>query len=88
MVSPANEVAERGKVIYQSQIQPRITESDAGKFLVIDVATGAYDIDGDEMSALRRAKERRKDPVLFVMRIGFKTAHKMGGHLVAPVSST
>ena len=87
MIIPATEVVERGRVIYESRIRPRITEGDAGKFLVIDVATGAYDIDGDEMTALRKAKERGKDAPLFVMRIGYETAHKLGGHLVTPIST-
>lgn len=42
------EFARRGDAIYATQIRPRLTAKDVGKFLAIDIETGEY-----EMSARR-----------------------------------
>lgn len=87
MVYQSSDIVERGKEIYETRLRSLVAEGNRGKFLVIDVQTGEYDLDADEMSALRSAKQRRKDAPLFVMRIGFATAHKMGGQLVSRVDA-
>ena len=42
----AEEIARRGEEIYERDLRARLeTEENRGKFLVIDIATGAYEID-------------------------------------------
>ena len=45
------EFARRGDEIYDREIGPHIGRDDEGKFVVIDIETGAYEIDHDELAA-------------------------------------
>ncbi len=47
------------------------TESNRGKFLVIDIETGEFELDGDRLVASERAAVRHPGAPLFVMRIGY-----------------
>jgi hypothetical protein len=49
-----------------------------GKFLVLDIETGDYEIDSDELSALRRAKEKNPDAALYILRVGYPAAYRIG----------
>ena len=42
------EFARRGDEIYDQEIGPHIGPDDEGKFVVIDIETGAYEIDHDD----------------------------------------
>ena len=53
------EFAQRGDEIYERDVRPRIDEtSNAGKFVAIDIETGAYEIDVDELTASDRLLAR------------------------------
>jgi hypothetical protein len=43
--------ARLGDEIYERDVRPRIEAGDEGKFMVIDIDTGAYEIDEDELVA-------------------------------------
>lgn len=73
------EVVRRGKELYEQQIRSKVEDGNKGKMLVIDVETGDYEIDEDELTAIHRAQSKRLGAVLFGMRIGYPTAHKIGG---------
>lgn len=45
------EFAIRGDAIYEKNILPKLTDKDVGKFVAIDIETGAYEIAGSEMKA-------------------------------------
>ncbi len=74
-----DEVAKRGEAIYQEQIKPLVDPHYVGKFLVIDVETGDYEI-GERMTvASKKLRERRPEAVTYGVRVGFITAYRMGG---------
>lgn len=73
------EVVRRGKALYEQQIRARVEGEHAGKFLAVDVETGDYEIDTDELTALRRAKRRNPEAALYLLRIGHRTAYRLGG---------
>ena len=74
------EVVRRGKEWYENEIRAEVDEEkDWGKPLVIDINTGHYEIDEDELAAARRAFARNPDAELYFMRIGFPAFGKMGG---------
>jgi len=50
-----------------------------GKYLIIDVAMGDYEMDADGLAASKRAKARFPDAPLYTMRIGYLTAYRLGG---------
>lgn len=44
------EFARRGDEIYARNISPQIKKGDEGKFVVIDIDTGDFEIDKDELT--------------------------------------
>ena len=58
----SKEIARRGKEIYEQDIRPRVETTDnIGKFLIVDIETGDYEMDTDEFAASRRAHARHPD---------------------------
>jgi hypothetical protein len=53
-----------------------------GKFLVIDIETGEYEMDEDDMAASMRAYRKKPDGTRYGMRIGYATAGTIGNALV------
>jgi hypothetical protein len=72
------EVAERGESLYAAGIRDRLTEEDEGKFVAIDIETGVYEIDDNELAAMQRTLAKRPRSVLYVLRVGHPAAHRMG----------
>ena len=75
----AKEIVERGQAIYESRIRPLVERDHFGKYLVIDIETGEYEIDADHLAASNRAAAKHPDALLFAMRIG----HRAGGRIGA-----
>lgn len=74
-----DEVVRRGQQIYARQIAPRLEPGDRGKFVIVNVETGDFEIDADDLAASRRAKERFEDAPLFTLRVGHPAAYRLGG---------
>ena len=74
------EVESRGEAIYQQELRERVEAEHKGKFLVVDIETGQYEIDEDDLQATRRALAKRPDAVLYGLRIGYPAAYRLGGH--------
>lgn len=77
------EVELRGEDIYERQIRQQIEAGNRGKFVVIDVETGDFEIDDDDLKATKRALAKRADAVLYGVRVGFPTAYTLGAHLAS-----
>lgn len=73
------EVEARGEAIYKEQIRDRVEVENKGKFLVIDIETGDYEIDADDLRATMRALAKRPAAILYGLRIGYPTAYRLGG---------
>ena len=88
-VSPTSytetEIVERGQRLYEQTIRPAVDEAkNRGKLLVINVETGEYEMDADDVAAAKRAKARfGNDAVLFTMRVGYPAAYRLGGRFLA-----
>ena len=72
------EYARRGDRIYERDVSPCIDPEDAGKFVVIDIETGAYEIDRDELAASDRLLARRHDAQVWTRRVGSRYARRIG----------
>lgn len=81
------EVVLRGEALYEEQIRSGIDAADHGKFLVVDVETGAYEVDRNELVAFKRARARNPDAVLYMLRIGHRTAYRLGRNLAGVMGS-
>jgi hypothetical protein len=77
------EVESRGEEIYDRSIRPRVEAGNKGKFVVIDIESGEYELDDDDLRATKRALAKRSDAVLYGLRIGYPTAYTLGGHVEA-----
>jgi len=72
------EVVRRGEMLYEQQIKAKVKDKDQGKFLVLDIETGAYEIDADELTVLNRVKRKYPNSVLYMLRIGRPAAYRLG----------
>lgn len=50
-----------------------------GKFLILDVNTGEYEIDAKDLIASKRLLARRPDAALFGVRIWHRAAYRLRG---------
>jgi hypothetical protein len=80
---PPAEVAARGEQLYRDHIQPQMQAADLDKFVVIDVASGDFEIADDDLAATKRLLSRRPDAFLYGVRVGHSAAYALGGHFVA-----
>ena len=74
-----DEFAQRGQSIYERDIRPHLTAEDEGKFVAIDIETGAYEIDRDDYTATERLLGRHPTAQIWLLRVGYRTAYRIGG---------
>lgn len=72
------EVARRGDEIYDRQIRPLVEAGNKGKFVVIDIESGAYEVDDDDLTASKRLLARHPNAVMWGQRIGYDAAYRLG----------
>ena len=73
-----DEFARRGDSIYEQDIHPHLTPEDEGKFVLIDIETGAYEIDEDELAASDRLLARCPTAQVWMARVGLRAARRFG----------
>ncbi len=78
----ADEIAVRGKEIYENQLRAKLEPENIGKFLVIDIETGEYEMDDDDLIASRRALRKKPGAARYGMRIGYPTSGTIGNALM------
>ena len=75
-----DEVVQRGQTLYKQKIRALVDKAEnKGKMLVINVETGEWELDADDVTAAKRAKARFGDAPLFSLRIGYPAAYRIGG---------
>jgi hypothetical protein len=72
------DVARRGDEIYEGEVLPRLAPEDEGKFVRIDVITGAYEMDQDEIAASDRLLARHPDAQVWMRQAGSRYARRFG----------
>ena len=72
------EVARRGREIYERHIRREVEPDHAGRFLVVDITTGRYEIADDDLVASDRMLSKNPDAVLYGLRIGQPAAYRIG----------
>ncbi len=73
------EFARRGDAIYDSDVRPHLKPEDDGKFVAIDIETGAYEIETDELAACDRLRVRVPQAQIWLVRAGSPYLHRFGG---------
>ena len=72
------EFARRGDEIYERLLRADLESGNEGKFVVIDIETGDYEIDADELTASDRLLARVPNAQIWLRRIGSRYAHRFG----------
>jgi hypothetical protein len=73
------EFARRGDEIYETQVRPRLKAEDDGKFAAIDIESGTYELDADELGACDKLNARIPDAQIWLVRVGSRYLHRFGG---------
>jgi hypothetical protein len=76
----ADEIVRRGEEIYEREIRAKVEATNKGKFLVLDIDSGTYEIAQDDLTASKRLLARRPNAETYGLRIGYPTAYRIGGH--------
>jgi len=70
--------AQRGDEIYERQVGPEVETHNEGKFVAIDIETGAYEIDADELVASDRLLARHPEAQVWLRKIGSRYVRHFG----------
>lgn len=73
------EFAQRGDAIYERDIRPVVETGNEGRFVAIDIETGAYEVDADELAASDRLFARVPTAQVWLRRVGSRYARRFGG---------
>jgi hypothetical protein len=73
-----DELARLGEQVFDQQVRPALQPADHGKFIAIDIQTGAYEIDEDDYTAVARLRSRIPTADIWLMRAGYPTTYRMG----------
>lgn len=74
-----SEIARRGQELYERSIRPIVESRHGGEYVAVDVETGAYEIDAQDVAAIQRAKAKRPEAPLYIVRVGHAAAYRLGG---------
>jgi hypothetical protein len=74
-----NEIVDRGREIYDRNIRPIGEAGNKGRFVVVDVLTGAFEIADTDRAASDLLRARAPEAVMYGVRVGYPTAYRMGG---------
>lgn len=72
------EFAHRGDEIYEQSIGPLVEAGNEGKYVAIDIETGAYEVDADELAASDRLLAREPDAQVWLRQIGARYVRRFG----------
>ncbi len=72
------EFAQRGDAMYEGKIRPLVEPGNEGKFVAIDIETGAYELDADELAASNHLLARVPDAQIWLKRVGSRYVRRFG----------
>jgi hypothetical protein len=77
------EFATRGDAIYDRDVMPHAKPRQTGLFVALDIASGDFEIDPNEMAACDRFLERQPNAQIWLRRVGLRYTYRMLAHMVA-----
>ena len=83
MATEQESVASRGKELYARKIRDLTRGTAKGDFVVIDIHSGDFEVDSDDVTATMRLMERRPDAITWAVRVGFPAAYNLRGGVLA-----
>ena len=71
----------RGEAIFEKDVKPHLKGCNPRDVVAIDIETGGYEIDADEMKACSRLRERVPDAQIWARRVGSPYLRHFGGRI-------
>jgi hypothetical protein len=71
------QIAERGERIYGERLRATLEPEHRGRFFVLDIVSGDYEVDEEDIGATSRLLLRKPDGILYGLRIGYAAAYKL-----------
>jgi len=75
---PKAEFARRGNAIYERDIRPKVEPENEGKIVVIDIETGKWEMDKDEVAAAKRLEAHNPEAQIWMVRVGSPYVRRFG----------
>ncbi len=72
-----DEIVQHGNEIYERDIRPQVEATNVGRVLAIDVRTGEFELASDAITSARQLRTRLPEAVIFVIRVGYPTLHRI-----------
>jgi len=73
------EFAKRGDEIYERDVRQIVEKGNEGKYVAIDIESGAYEMDADEIAASDRLLASKPNAQIWLIQIGAPVARRFGG---------
>lgn len=75
------ELARRGQAYYDQHLRAELEPEHNGEFLALEVESGDYELGQSQIAALDRAEASHPDSVFYILRVGHRTAARIGAQL-------
>lgn len=72
------EAARRGDEIYDRDVRSQVEPQRNGEIVAIDLDTGAWEVDPDEITAARRLEAHHPEAQIWVVRVGSRYLSRFG----------
>jgi len=75
------ELARRGQRYYEQFLRAELEPEHQGKYLFLDVETGDYELDEDQLAAMARARAKHPGAVFYILRVGYPAVGRIGARV-------
>jgi hypothetical protein len=75
------EFARRGDQVFETQVRPHLSNEDEGKFAAVDIESGNYELDEDELVAGDKLRARLPEAQIWMVRVGSRYVRHFGSRL-------
>ena len=72
------EACRRGEEIYNRDIRAKVEADNEGKYVAIDIESGAWEMDADEVVTGDRLRSRLPDAQIWMTRVGYGYIRRFG----------
>jgi hypothetical protein len=73
--------ARRAEDYYDRVLRPELEPGHEGEYLFLDVDSGDYELDADQLAAMRRARAKHPRTIFYIMRVGHPAVDRIGAQL-------
>ncbi len=70
--------ARRAEEYYDRALRAKLEPEHKGEYLFLDVDSGDYEVDVDQLAAMHRARAKHPNTIFYIMRVGYRAVGHMG----------